>query len=81
MYELRYDPTVEAVWDSLPETARDELDRAILAACQDPQAATEPYGEDDGVMRSLVLPHVMAVLLVNHAPRQTVRILQISYLV
>lgn len=80
MYELRYDPTVEAVWDSLPETARDELDRAVLAACQDPYAATVPYGEDDGVVRSLVLPRVMAVLLVSHVPRQMVRLLQISYL-
>jgi hypothetical protein len=44
VYELRYDATIEAVWDSLPEQVRDEFDRAILAACEDPYGATEPYG-------------------------------------
>lgn len=80
MYELRYDPTIEAVWDSLPEDARDEFDRAILAACQDPYGSTEPYGIDDGVTRTLVLTRSLAVLLLNHAPTKTLRILQITYL-
>ncbi|UPZ27690.1 hypothetical protein MUK60_07560 [Streptomyces sp. LRE541] len=80
MYELRYDPTIEAVWDSLPEPARDEFDRAILAACENPYGATEPYGIDDGITRTLVLDHTVAVLLVTQTPRQTVRILQITHL-
>lgn len=80
MYELRYDATIEAVWDSLPETARDELDRAIYAACQDPYGTTQPYGIDDGVTRTLVLTHSLAVLLISQAPRKTLRILQITHL-
>lgn len=80
MYELRYDPTIEAVWDSLPDQARDEFDRAILAACENPYSATEPYGIDDGVTRTLVLQRTVAVLLITHAPRKTLRILQITHL-
>lgn len=80
MYELRYDPIIEAVWDSLPEPARDRFDRAILAACEDPYGSTEPYGIDDGVTRTLVLPDTAAVLLISQAPRPIVRILQITHL-
>jgi hypothetical protein len=80
VYELRYDPTIEAVWDSLPEPARDEFDRAILAACEGPYDATEPYGIDDGVTRTLVLQSTVAVLLISHAPRKILRILQITHL-
>mgnify|MGYP001585784016 CR=1 FL=1 len=80
MYELRYDPTIDAVWDSLPDRARDEFDRAILAACEDPFGATEPYGIDDGVTRTLVLAHTVAVLLITQVPRKTLRILQITHL-
>lgn len=80
MYELRYDVIIEAVWDSLPEPARDEFDRAILAACQDPYGTTEPYGIDDGVTRTLALTHSVTVLLLVHAPRKTLRVLQITHL-
>jgi len=80
VYELRYDATIEAVWDSLPDQARDEFDRAILAACEDPFGATEPYGIDDGVTRTLVLTHTVAVLLISQAPRKILRILQITHL-
>lgn len=80
MYELRYDPTIEAVWDSLPDQARDEFDRAILAACEDPFEATEPYGIEDGVPRTLVLQRTVAVLLITQAPRKTLRILQVTHL-
>jgi hypothetical protein len=80
VYELRYDPTIEAVWDSLPDQARDEFDRALLDACQDPYGTTDPYGIDDGVTRTLVLQRTVAVLLISHAPRKIVRILQITHL-
>ncbi|MGW6741688.1 hypothetical protein ACWGDX_13335 [Streptomyces sp. NPDC055025] len=80
MYELRYDPIIEAVWDSLLESAREEFDQAILTVCEDPFEATEPYGIDDGVTRMLALAHTFAVLLITQAPSKTVRILQISHL-
>jgi hypothetical protein len=80
VYELRYDATIEAVWDSLPEQVRDEFDRAILAACEDPYGATEPYGIDDGVTRTLVLQSTVAVLLITQAPHKILRILLITHL-
>ncbi|MGW6026555.1 hypothetical protein [Streptomyces sp. NPDC055099] len=80
MYELRYDATIEAVWDSLPQPARDAFDRALIAACEDPYGVTEPYGIDDGVTRTLALDQTVAVLLLTHPPWKMLRILQITYL-
>ncbi len=58
-----------------PGQARDEFDRAILAACEDPYGATEPYGIDDAVTRSLAVAQTVAVLLISQAPRTSGRIL------
>ncbi|WDN56059.1 hypothetical protein [Streptomyces clavuligerus] len=80
MYELRYDSIIEAAWDLLPPSARDEFDKTLLRVCADPCATTVPYGIDDGMTRHLVLSHTMAVLLVKHSPEKTVRIIQITHL-
>ncbi|RXS84196.1 hypothetical protein EST92_11600 [Streptomyces sp. TM32] len=79
MYELRCDPTVTAIWDSLPDAARTRLAHALMAVCEDPIAATQPYGVDDGVTRQLILDDTIAVLLVTAAMKR-VRILQINHL-
>ena len=57
-----------------------EFDRSILTACEVPYGTSEPYGIDDGVTRTLVLQGTVAVLLISHAPRKTLRILQIIHL-
>jgi hypothetical protein len=78
-YALRYDKTIEAVWDTLPTTASQALGDALAQACADPLGRTEPYGEDDGIMRTLVVNDVLfAVLYLGHQTR-TVHLYQIDY--
>jgi hypothetical protein len=77
-WKLRMDVVIEAAFDALPDDVRERLALALADACADPYAATAPYGEDDKVMRLLVLPDVMAVLLVTGA-LGTVRVIQIDH--
>ncbi|WP_240926119.1 hypothetical protein [Streptomyces sp. JB150] len=63
----------------MPAPASEALTLALAAACQDPIAATEPYGEDDGVVRMLITEHAFAVLLIGETLK-TVTVLQINYL-
>ncbi|WP_424891165.1 hypothetical protein [Streptomyces sp. XH2] len=77
-YRLRYDRAAEPVHDALPPEASERLSLALAAACDDPIAATEPYGEDDSVVRMLVTEHVIAVLLVGQITK-TLTVLQLSY--
>lgn len=79
MYRLKYDPAAEAVHESMPTAASEALTLALAAACHDPIAATQPYGEDDGIMRMIVTEHAFAVLLAGHQTR-TLTILQVTYL-
>ncbi|MFE0458573.1 hypothetical protein ACFW1A_04830 [Kitasatospora sp. NPDC058965] len=78
-YALRYTKTIAAVWDSLPATVSEGLAQALVAVCEDPLGSTEPYGDDDGIMRTLVVGALFAVLYVGHQTR-TVHIYQIDYL-
>lgn len=79
MYRLKYDPAAEAVHESMPTAASEALTLALAAACHDPIAATQPYGEDDGIMRMIVTEYAFAVLLAGHQTR-TLTILQVTYL-
>lgn len=79
MYRLKYDPAAEAVHESMPTAASEALTLALAAACHDPLAATQPYGEDDGIMRMIVTEQAFAVLLAGHQTR-ILTVLQITYL-
>jgi hypothetical protein len=79
VYRLKYDPAAEAVHEAMPPAASETLTLALAAACRDPLGATEPYGEEDDVMRMLVTDHAFAVLLVGHTLK-TITVLQINYL-
>lgn len=79
MYRLKYDPPAEAVHDAMPAEAGEHLTLALAAACHDPLGATEPYGEDDNVMRMVVTEHAFAVVLLGHTLK-TVTVLQVTYL-
>ncbi|QHC33883.1 hypothetical protein [Streptomyces sp. HF10] len=79
MYCLKYDIAAEAVHEAMPAPASEALTLALADACHDPIAATQPYGEDDGVMRMLVTDHAFAVLLVGRASK-TITVLQATYL-
>ncbi|MFE2297947.1 hypothetical protein ACFXAW_07100 [Streptomyces sp. NPDC059445] len=79
IYRLKYDPAAEAVREAMPAPASEALTLALADACHDPLAATEPYGEDDGVMRMIVTEQAFAVLLVGQTLK-TITVLQINYL-
>lgn len=80
MYSLRYEGDVAAVWDSLPDDARQEFDHAIFAVCEDPYATTIPHGADGDVKRLLMLDHTLAVLVIFKHPLLRVRILELKHL-
>ncbi|MGC2997170.1 hypothetical protein ACPF8X_01865 [Streptomyces sp. G35A] len=79
MYRLKYDPAAEAVHEAMPAPASEALTLALADACRDPEAATQPYGENDGVVRMLITEQAFAVLLVGETLK-TVTVLQINYL-
>lgn len=79
MYRLKYDPAADAVHEALPQAASQQLTLALAAACDDPLGATQPYGEDDHVMRMIVTEHAVAILLIGHTLK-TITVLQVSYL-
>jgi hypothetical protein len=79
-YALRYDKTIEAAWDSLPPPVSEALGTALAEVCADPLGSTLVYGEDDGIMRTLVVNEILfAVLYLGHQTR-TVHVYQIDYL-
>ena len=77
-YSLHVPRVMEVIWDGLPHAASEALTLAMADVCEDPIMATVPYGEDDGVMRNLVLPTVMAIVLVD-APAKRVVLVQINH--
>ncbi|MET9445039.1 hypothetical protein [Streptomyces sp. NPDC006610] len=79
MYRLKYDPAAEAVHEAMPAAASESLTLALAEACHDPIAASQPYGEDDGIVRMIVTDQALAVLLVGETLK-TVTVLQINYL-
>lgn len=79
LYRLKYDPAAEAVHEAMPPDASEALTLALADACHDPIAATQPYGEDDGVVRMLVTPAAFAVLLIGQQTK-TITVLQVTYL-
>ena len=79
MYRLKYDPAAEAVHEAMPPAASEALTLALADACHDPLAATQSYGEDDGVVRMLITGQAFAVLLIGETLK-TITVLQINYL-
>jgi hypothetical protein len=79
VYRLKYDPAAEAVHEAMPAGSSEALTLALAAACHDPLSTTEPYGEDDGIVRMIVTEHAFAVLLAGHQTK-TITVLQVTYL-
>ncbi|MGW2048610.1 hypothetical protein ACWCPF_26015 [Streptomyces sp. NPDC001858] len=69
----------QAIWDGLPDEASARLALALADACTDPIAATQPYGEDDGIMRTLVTGDILIVIYLGQQTK-TLHIFQIDYL-
>lgn len=79
VYRLKYDPAAEAVHEAMPSAASEALTLALADACHDPLAATQPYGEDDGIVRMLVTSTAFAVLLIGYQTK-AITVLQVTYL-
>ena len=82
MYKLRYTASAEAVWDSLPDDARAELDAAIADVCENPYKAADPRSDDPrDVERTLTLQYtVVALVVIDGPPVQRVRLTSIDHL-
>jgi len=80
VYRLKYGPGLVAFQDSLPPEISLELTLALADVCKDPVAHTKPYGEDDGVMRRLITPHLLAAVLIGRIPPMAVLVLDIQRL-
>jgi hypothetical protein len=76
-YRLHIDYANRQVMNDLPERVRDAVAFALIAASDDPYSATHPHGEDDGIMRDLVLDKVIVALYVGQSTK-TMSVLQRS---
>jgi len=70
VYKLRHsNAAVTAVWDSLPDDARDELNLALFEIIEDPYGATRSASDrPEDVERTLTLQHTTITLLIIDAP-------------
>ncbi|MFJ3608402.1 hypothetical protein ACIPVA_37040 [Streptomyces anulatus] len=77
-YRLHLPGDVFDTYKQLPELARRDLALALVDAQDDPLANSEPYGQDDGIIRTVAQGHITAVLLLGHDTR-TITVLTIAY--
>lgn len=70
-YRLHFPGDVFDTYKQLPELARRDLALALVDAQEDPLANSEPYGQDDGIIRTVAQGHVTAVLLLGHDTRRS----------
>ncbi|EHM30921.1 hypothetical protein SPW_0697 [Streptomyces sp. W007] len=77
-YRLHFPGDVFDTYKQLPELARRDLALALVDAQEDPLVNSEPYGQDDGIIRTVAQGHITAVLLLGHDTR-TITVLTIAY--
>ncbi|MFF5426684.1 MULTISPECIES: hypothetical protein [unclassified Streptomyces] len=77
-YRLHFSADVFETYKQLPDGARRDLAVCLVDAQQDPLARSEPYGQDDGIVRTVARGHVTAVILIGHDTR-TLTVLTIAY--
>lgn len=77
-YRLHFPGGVFDTYKQLPELARRDLALALVDAQEDPLVNSEPYGQDDGIIRTVAQGHITAVLLLGHDTR-TITVLTIAY--
>lgn len=76
-YRLHFPPDVFDTYKQLPEAARRDLAVCLVDAQEDPLQHSEPYGQDDGIVRTVARGHVAAVILLGH-PTSTLTVLAIT---
>lgn len=64
-YRLHLDPALHAAYKALPDEARADLSVCLLDAMVDPLSYSEPYGIDDGIMRTIARGRIAGVILVG----------------
>ncbi|MFE7584610.1 hypothetical protein ACFU5Y_23960 [Streptomyces gardneri] len=77
-YRLHFPADVFDIYKQLPGQARQDLAVCLVDAQQDPLGHSEPYGEDDGIIRTVARGHVTAVILVGN-PTSILTVLAIAY--
>lgn len=75
-YRLHLDPALLAAYKALPDEARADLSICLLDALQDPLAHSEPYGIDDGIMRTIARGRVAGVILIGD---NDITLVQLNY--
>ncbi|MFF9070494.1 hypothetical protein ACF09E_34630 [Streptomyces sp. NPDC014891] len=77
-YRLSFPADVFDTYKQLPDRARRDLAVCLVDAQEDPLGHSEPYGEDDGIIRTVARGHVTAVFMVG-AATSTLTVLAIAY--
>ncbi|MEV6357934.1 hypothetical protein [Streptomyces hydrogenans] len=77
-YRLHFPSDVFDTYKQLPDGARRDLAVSLVDAQQHPLEVSEPYGEDDGIIRTVARGHVTAVILIGEAT-STITVLAIAY--
>ncbi|MET9676435.1 hypothetical protein ABZY68_25570 [Streptomyces sp. NPDC006482] len=77
-YRLSFPADVFDIYKQLPDRARQDLAVCLVDAQEDPLGHSEPYGEDDGIIRTVARGHVTAVIMVGEAT-STLTVLAVAY--
>ncbi|OKJ48615.1 hypothetical protein AMK27_38240 [Streptomyces sp. CB02009] len=77
-YRLSFPADVFDIYKQLPDCARQDLAVCLVDAQEDPIGHSEPYGEDDGIIRTVARGHVTAVIMVGGAT-STLTVLAVAY--
>ncbi|MEV8548351.1 hypothetical protein AB0L04_00650 [Streptomyces glaucescens] len=77
-YRLHLDPSIHAIYASLPDKGRRDIGVCLLDALADPLAHSVPYGVDDGIMRTLAHGSVTIAVLLDHDAK-AITVVQIGY--
>ncbi|MFB8041911.1 hypothetical protein ACFC8F_11520 [Streptomyces hydrogenans] len=77
-HRLHFPADVFDTYKQLPDEARRDLAVSLVDAQRHPLEVSEPYGEDDGIIRTVARGRVTAVILIG-APTSTITVLAIAY--
>ncbi|MGW9029009.1 hypothetical protein ACWGQ5_33735 [Streptomyces sp. NPDC055722] len=77
-FRLRFPADQFDVYKQLPDEARQDIAACLVDALQDPLGASEPYGEDDGIVRTVARGRAAVVILIGEQTG-TIMVLAIAY--
>ncbi|MEV5282700.1 hypothetical protein ACFYMW_36075 [Streptomyces sp. NPDC006692] len=77
-YRLHFPADQHDIYKALPDEARRDIAVCLIDAVHDPLGASEPYGEDDGIIRTVARGRAAVVLLIGEQTT-TITVLAIAY--